>query len=62
MGKPRYKAPAKIDLKEAQRLFDEGESVRTVAATFDVATESVYQHVREGRLVRPKGARRRGKR
>lgn len=54
---PRHSAPVRIDLEEAQRLLDEGESVRTIAAVFDVSPQSVYEHINAGRLKRPQKER-----
>lgn len=53
----RYQTPPKIDLVEAQRLLDEGESVLTVALSQSVAAQSIYYHIERGRLVRPEKER-----
>lgn len=44
---------SKVDIEEAQRLLDEGKSVRDVAISQGVSTQRVYQLIYSGRLTRP---------
>jgi len=45
-------APPRIDPIEAQRLLDDGLSVREVAVRLNVSTQAVYKATKQGRLKR----------
>lgn len=43
----------KIDLPLAQRMLDDGATVRGIAEHFGTSTQAVYAHIRAGRLHQP---------
>lgn len=43
----------KVDLAEAQRMLDEGKSIREVAVSQDASTQAIYRLLKRGTLTRP---------